>query len=71
MYFVTWQFDAKVVPGFASRASFLICEQGFGLLGALLQFLLLGSALSGGVTALARLVETGPMLLLLDEFLKS
>ncbi|WZZ14261.1 hypothetical protein YC2023_107350 [Brassica napus] len=44
---------------------------GFGLLGALLQFLLLGSALSGGVTALARLVETAPMLLLLDEFLKS
>ena len=57
--------------GLTQRFSLVLCEQGLGLLGALLQFLLLGLALSIGVTALARLVETGPMLLLLDEFLNS
>ncbi|CAF1929696.1 unnamed protein product [Brassica oleracea var. botrytis] len=55
----------------SGSGSRLCLAVGLGLLGALLQFLLLGLALSIGVTALARLVETGPMLLLLDEFLNS
>ncbi|KAF2547471.1 hypothetical protein F2Q70_00021930 [Brassica cretica] len=57
--------------GICSKPWTALLSYGLGLLGALLQFLLLGLALSIGVTALARLVETGPMLLLLDEFLNS